>query len=47
MTDLVEKRILVKSGAGFFGSHLCDKLLVKGWFTGTNQNQPPFLILKS
>jgi UDP-glucuronate decarboxylase len=40
------KRVLITGGAGFLGSHLCDRLVAKGFevlcvdncFTGTRQN---------
>lgn len=46
MRETKSKRVLVTGGAGFLGSHLCDKLLASGcevlcvdnFFTGTRRN---------
>ena len=42
----IQKRIIITGGAGFLGSHLCDRLIAKGhdvlcvdnFFTGSKQN---------
>ena len=47
----MKKRVLVTGGAGFLGSHLCDRLLqqecdvlcVDNYFTGTRRNIEPLL----
>jgi len=42
----IQKRIIITGGAGFLGSHLCDRLIAEGhdvlcvdnFFTGSKQN---------
>ncbi len=51
MRDLRRKRVLVAGGAGFLGSHLCERLLTEGhdvlcvdnFFTGSRANVLPLL----
>ena len=51
MKSASRKRVLVKGGAGFLGSHLCERLLndghdvlcVDNFYTGTKDNILPLL----